>query len=248
MYFGRADTRTMFSIETKNGKLIREHSHLQNEEEILLPSGIVLKVTASLNLDNGTHIIYLREIESRSSRIAQPLDLRQMNETSLPKECKPTLLESYRNPILEEKIHLSEPHGKLDLDGMRLNDRDMEIVPNLGIRDKKCKALYLRNNEITAAGVSFLTQALNGNKALMTILLGGNRISDAGVKCLARALTTEDMGLSTLYLLSIGMTDVGCEYLSDMIRINRTIMFLHLNSNEISDRGGESAVRSDWIS
>jgi hypothetical protein len=70
MYLGRAETRTMFAIETKNGKLIRAHSHLQNDDEILLPPGIVLKVTGSLKHTDGLHIIYLREIE--------PFNLQQM--------------------------------------------------------------------------------------------------------------------------------------------------------------------------
>jgi hypothetical protein len=84
MYLGRADTRTMFSILTTNGKLIRAHSHLQNDDEILL------KVTGSLNLNNGTPVIYLREIEPPRSRLAKPFDLRQINETSLSGQANAT--------------------------------------------------------------------------------------------------------------------------------------------------------------
>ena len=82
MYLGRADARTIFSIQTRNGKLIRAHSHLQNDDEILLLPGIFLKVTGSLNLDNGVHIVYLYEIAPPCSRLAEPFDLRQMKETS----------------------------------------------------------------------------------------------------------------------------------------------------------------------
>jgi hypothetical protein len=81
MYLGRAETRTMFSIETKNGRLIHDHSHLRNDDEILLPPGIVLKVLRSVNPTDGVHIIYLREIESSCSRFANSFNLPQMNET-----------------------------------------------------------------------------------------------------------------------------------------------------------------------
>ncbi|CAF4324889.1 unnamed protein product, partial [Adineta steineri] len=81
MYFGRANTRTIFSIQTKNGKLIRAHSHLQNDDEILLLPGTLLKVTGSLNLTNGVHVIYLREIAPPCSRLAEPFDQRHSSST-----------------------------------------------------------------------------------------------------------------------------------------------------------------------
>ncbi|CAF1429929.1 unnamed protein product [Adineta steineri] len=81
MYLGRVDTRTILSIQTKNGKLIRAHSHFQNDDEIVLLPGIFLKVTGSLNLTNGVHVVYLREIAPPSSRLAEPFDLRHSSST-----------------------------------------------------------------------------------------------------------------------------------------------------------------------
>ncbi|CAF1690120.1 unnamed protein product, partial [Adineta ricciae] len=43
-YAGTSGARTMFSIESNRGKLIREHSYFQHEDEILLPPGIYLEV------------------------------------------------------------------------------------------------------------------------------------------------------------------------------------------------------------
>jgi hypothetical protein len=83
MYLGRTDTQTIFAIETKSGKLIRAHSHLRNDDEILLLPGILLKVIGSSNPSNGIHIINLREIAPPCLRLAEPFDLRQMNETLL---------------------------------------------------------------------------------------------------------------------------------------------------------------------
>ncbi|UJR24242.1 hypothetical protein I4U23_027209 [Adineta vaga] len=65
----------------------------------------------------------------------------------------------------------------------------------------------------------------------------GNRILDAGVQFLARSLTNENIRFRCLYLNSVGMSDVGCEYLAEMLRVNHSMLHLYLNDNDISDRG-----------
>ncbi|CAF1465618.1 unnamed protein product [Adineta steineri] len=89
MYLGRENIQTIFSIETKNGKLLRAHSHLQNDDEILLLPGTCLKVIGSSNPSNGVYIISLREIPSNSLKLAKPFDLTSTNELPLsPQFCK----------------------------------------------------------------------------------------------------------------------------------------------------------------
>ncbi|CAF0736360.1 unnamed protein product [Adineta steineri] len=89
MYLGRENIQTIFSIETKNGKLIRAHSHLQNDDEILLLPGTYLKVIGSSNPSNGVYIISLREIPSNSLKLAKPCDLTSTNELPLSRQpCK----------------------------------------------------------------------------------------------------------------------------------------------------------------
>jgi len=90
-YLGKSGTRTMFSIQTNKGKHIRAHSYFENEDEILLPPGIYLKVIDILNPAEDLHIIQLREIPSPYQMLTEPFDLSQMNQT-LP-ETKPTVKE-----------------------------------------------------------------------------------------------------------------------------------------------------------
>jgi Ran GTPase-activating protein (RanGAP) involved in mRNA processing and transport len=138
--------------------------------------------------------------------------------------------------VLEEKIQLPESRSKLSLDSMDLNDRDMEIVVNLGINEKKCMILSLRDNKITSVGASILAQAFNCNNNLRSLFLDGNRISDSGVQSLAIALTTDNMRRISLYLTSTGITDASCEYLAQMLRANYAVIYLFLGNNDISDR------------
>ncbi|CAF0817171.1 unnamed protein product [Adineta steineri] len=229
MYLGREKAQTIFAIETKNGKLIREHSHLKNDDEILLLPGILLKVTGSCKPTDGIQIIYLREIEPPSTRLTKPFHIQQMNIS--------VQLDQYRNPKLEEIIQSSEVRGKLSLDSMHLNDQDMTIVVKLGIYEKKCMILSLSHNEITSVGASILAQSFSGSKFLKSLILDNNRIMDEGVKSIAKAFANENIGFRALHLNLTGVTDAGCDYLAEMIRINPWIIHLYLDNNEITDRG-----------
>ncbi|CAF4239822.1 unnamed protein product [Adineta steineri] len=221
MYLGREKVQTIFVIETKYGKSIQAHSHLVNDNEILLLPGIVLKVIGSSKQTDGIHIIHLRDVESFDSLILNPIP--QLNQ--------------YRNPRLEEVIRASETRSKLSLESMNLNDQDMEIVVKLGIVEKQCMILNLSDNTITSVGASILSQVFLDNQTFKSLILDRNRILDAGVEFIARGLANANLCFRTLYLDSVGMSDTSCEYLAEMIRRNHGIIYLWLNNNEISDRG-----------
>ncbi|CAF0902676.1 unnamed protein product [Adineta steineri] len=98
-YLGKSGTRTIFSIQTNRGKLIRAHSYFDNEDEILLPPGIYLKVVGCLNPATDLHIIHLQEIEPPYKMLADPFDLSELKHALPP--MKPP---SYTlNPQKEEK-------------------------------------------------------------------------------------------------------------------------------------------------
>ncbi|CAF1227087.1 unnamed protein product [Adineta steineri] len=83
-YLGKSGTRTIFSIQTNSGKLIRAHSYFDNEDEILLPPGIYLKVVGCLNPATDLHIIHLQEIEPPYKMLADPFDLSELKHALPP--------------------------------------------------------------------------------------------------------------------------------------------------------------------
>ncbi|CAF0889772.1 unnamed protein product [Adineta steineri] len=97
-YLGKSGTRTIFSIQTNSGKLIRAHSYFDNEDEILLPPGIYLKVVGSLNSGNGLHIIHLQEIEPPYKMLADPFDPSELKNALPPAKPQPYTV----NPQKEE--------------------------------------------------------------------------------------------------------------------------------------------------
>jgi len=62
-FLGSSGPRTMFTIECYSGKDIRQHSHFQDEVEILLPPGRQFEVVSSLDQGNGLYLIQLKETE-----------------------------------------------------------------------------------------------------------------------------------------------------------------------------------------
>ena len=61
LYLGNVGTRTLFSIETINGRTIRSHSHFTTEDEILLLPGTFFEVKSRLNPAPDLHIIHLQQ-------------------------------------------------------------------------------------------------------------------------------------------------------------------------------------------
>ncbi|UJR23108.1 hypothetical protein I4U23_026129 [Adineta vaga] len=61
LYLGNVGTRTLFSIETINGRTIRAHSHFTTEDEILLLPGTYLEVKSRLNPATDLYIVHLQQ-------------------------------------------------------------------------------------------------------------------------------------------------------------------------------------------
>ena len=98
-YLGKSGARTIFSIQTNSGKHIRAHSYFENEDEILLPPGIYLRVIDVLSPADSLHIIQLREIPVPHEMLAKPFDLGKL-EAELPKV---KLLPQQKGPVVKEE-------------------------------------------------------------------------------------------------------------------------------------------------
>ena len=60
---GKHGSRTLFSIDCKRGKSIRNHSCFQEEEEVLLLPGFQFEVKNKIHAGNGLRIVNLREVD-----------------------------------------------------------------------------------------------------------------------------------------------------------------------------------------
>ncbi|CAF1028662.1 unnamed protein product [Rotaria sp. Silwood1] len=130
-YVGKSGTRTIFSIQTSSGKNIQVHSYFENEDEILLPPGIYLKVIGSLKPAEGLHIVQLREIPPPYQMLAEPFDLSQLKK-ALP-ESKPSssISSSHRKqedyPIADAP---SKSHKEVSSKSIPMRASSIDIHPN----------------------------------------------------------------------------------------------------------------------
>lgn len=72
MYLGDTGPRTLFSIETINGRTIRTHSHYEGEEEILLLPATQMIVQSQLTPAPDLHIIHLKQIKPKQTLLELP--------------------------------------------------------------------------------------------------------------------------------------------------------------------------------
>ncbi|CAF4731402.1 unnamed protein product [Rotaria sp. Silwood1] len=71
-FLGQHGLRTMFSIECLNGKVIKNHSNYEQENEVLLLPGTQFEVISHLDAGNGLQIIQMKELENPRYLMLEP--------------------------------------------------------------------------------------------------------------------------------------------------------------------------------
>ncbi|CAF1012496.1 unnamed protein product [Adineta steineri] len=75
IYLGKTGYRTLFSIETFNGRNIRAHSYFnEEEEEIILLPGTYLEVQSQLNPATDLYIIHLKQVRPNEILLEPPFE------------------------------------------------------------------------------------------------------------------------------------------------------------------------------
>jgi hypothetical protein len=62
LYLGNTGERTLFSVETINGRIVQEHSHFVTEDEILLLPGTHMIVMSQLSPAPELYIVHLKQV------------------------------------------------------------------------------------------------------------------------------------------------------------------------------------------
>ncbi|CAF2079055.1 unnamed protein product [Rotaria magnacalcarata] len=141
------------------------------------------------------------------------------------------------NLRVQQILNDAQNESMIDLGHQELSDRDVGAIIQEAIIKKRCSKLWLPGNKITLFGAANLSIALLHNTTLERLYLYGNRLTDKGVKYLAKALSMNNSALKVLNLQEIGVTDIGVEYLSEMLQKNTKLTILCLSKNDISDIG-----------
>jgi hypothetical protein len=209
-FLGKKGVRTLFIIDCYSAKDIRDHSRYSTENEVLLPPARQFQIASSLDAGNDLHIVQLQEIKPAFPLIdevpvANASSSISVNEVKPmpfsasplpPKIIQPQAISSshptdpnYRNPDLERRIAGFQPRSNVNLDHQRLTDRDMRVVVEQVIIDRRCAKLSLQNNEMTSDGIITLATGVRESTILEELDLSNNRLSDNDLFFLAKELS-----------------------------------------------------------
>ncbi|XP_004600730.2 nucleotide-binding oligomerization domain-containing protein 2 [Sorex araneus] len=135
--------------------------------------------------------------------------------------------------------HLRQPVA-LQLDHNSVGDIGVEqLLPCLGV----CKALYLRNNNISDRGICLLVEHALRCEPLQKLALFNNRLTDGSARALARLLACKRNFLS-LRLGNNHFTAAGAQVLAEGLRGNTSLQFLGFWGNKVGDHGAQALAEA----
>jgi Ran GTPase-activating protein (RanGAP) involved in mRNA processing and transport len=160
---------------------------------------------------------------------------------------KPSQLISMRNPSDEESLK------RLKDDDESLTELDMSRHALDGLfiftyftsalmANTRLQALCLSKNHFTADQVATLATALEGNVALLSLVLEDNGLGPDSAVEVARILRRT--ALKTLNLAGNRILDEGAKAIADALPANSTLTSLNLEYNDITSVGVESVSQA----
>ncbi|CAF0986236.1 unnamed protein product [Adineta ricciae] len=220
-------TRTIFTIECRSGKQIRQHSYFPEEDEVLIMPGTLFEVRAETNAAPDLHVIHLKQVESKCPFAPpHPSHMR-----------KP-----YHNSELENLIHHKASVQFAEFRDKSLNNEDVDIIASELVKNTYWQDLSLCENSIGSVGAASLSKALLTNSTLKQLRLVNNGLGDEGVEYIALALHVNTT-LECLYMQGNKISSTGTMKLSVMLKINKSLTYIHLSDNNIGDDGMAALVK-----
>lgn len=135
--------------------------------------------------------------------------------------------------------HLRRPVA-LQLDHNSVGDIGVEqLLPCLGI----CKALYLRDNNISDRGICLLVERALHCEPLQKLALFNNRLTDGCARSLAQLLACKRNFLA-LRLGNNHFTSAGAQVLAEGLRGNISLQFLGFWGNKVGDQGAQALAEA----
>ncbi|XP_016060492.1 PREDICTED: nucleotide-binding oligomerization domain-containing protein 2 [Miniopterus natalensis] len=135
--------------------------------------------------------------------------------------------------------HLRRPVA-LQLDHNSVGDIGVEqLLPCLGV----CKALYLRDNNISDRGICKLVEHALHCEELQKLALFNNKLTDGCAQSMARLLECRQNFLA-LRLGNNHITAEGAQVLAQGLRANTSLQFLGFWGNKVGDKGAQALAEA----
>ena len=118
----------------------------------------------------------------------------------------------------------------------QLTDQELKFISQEFEKDQICESMNLSSKKITADGVKYLADMVEGSKTLKYLWLAANQIGDRGTLILCSAFHTHG-NLHSLDLASNGITDQSVEAIPEMIKGNSSLkLFFYRYQSNIREK------------
>ncbi|XP_021086129.1 NACHT, LRR and PYD domains-containing protein 14 isoform X2 [Mesocricetus auratus] len=199
------------------------------EETQLLIYSFCLKYCYSLETIKLTAVAELRNL----------LDLNPTAETCL-KDTVARIMKYWQD--LFSVLHKNECLREMDLYESRLDESLMKIL-NEELSHTRCKL-----QKLLLGSVCFLNSCqdfrfLTNCHTLTHLDLKDANLEDNGLRSLCEALQSQKCKLRVLRLESCALNAIHCIKLSDALNRSRSLVFLNLSTNNLTDNGGQSLCK-----
>ncbi|UJR37491.1 hypothetical protein I4U23_030194 [Adineta vaga] len=213
---GHSGPRTLFIIDCRSSKNIRQHS-FYSRDDVLLPFGCQYQVLGCFNSGNGLSVVHIKEISStyQSSNTTPLLPLLP----SIPLNPKPKLIVPTSATILPaiqtSERRMSKILSKKPLITQRPLKRPIELV-----------TIQPRRSLPTSINTKFkeIIESLNSGSQLINLDLSRSQITDAEIKILAEKLQ-QNKTVTTLNLHHNFIGPQGAHDLANVLKEN-TVNYL----------------------
>ncbi|CAH6792904.1 Nlrp14 [Phodopus roborovskii] len=139
-------------------------------------------------------------------------------------------------------LHKNESLREMDLYESRLDESLMKIL-NEELSHPKCKLQKLLLGSVcflnSCQDFSFLANC----HTLTHLDLKDSNLEDSGLRNLCEALKCQQCNLRVLRLESCALNVIRCLKLSEALYRNRSLVFLNLSTNNLTDNGGQSLCK-----
>jgi Ran GTPase-activating protein (RanGAP) involved in mRNA processing and transport len=128
---------------------------------------------------------------------------------------------------------------RLSYKNKNMGDSEISLLADALKLNNSLEILHLdKTKAITDLGAIAIAEALNVNKTLKKLFLGGQLITHNGAICITKALLDNPYsGLTHLILYQNNIGDLGAENLATLVKINSKLKEINLWKNNISDIG-----------
>ncbi|CBJ30587.1 Hypothetical leucine rich repeat protein [Ectocarpus siliculosus] len=139
---------------------------------------------------------------------------------------------------------------KLNKLSVMFNGTGGQGIGNFIAKDTSVREVTVLCEDLSDDSIQSLAEALETNKTVEKLLLGGKELQEGAAAALESVLKSPFSALQQLTLFNCGFRDVGAELLASGLARNNTLQRLDLKNNAVGARGSAAladALRGNFV-